>query len=98
MQSSVKYLAITRVDDISDYAFISHNYSFPTRVLAAYEDGTTRLVPVTWNSNVIDTSKTGTYNFEGTLAGYNNKVKLTVKVTLENGNVRGNPTMDTFFI
>jgi Putative cell wall-binding domain len=98
LQSAVKYSSITRVDDISDYVFVSHNYSFPTRVLAAYEDGTTRLVPVTWNSNVIDTSKTSTYNFEGTLAGYKNKVKLTVKVTLENGNVQGNPTLNTFLV
>ncbi|WP_341420327.1 DUF5050 domain-containing protein [Clostridium magnum] len=98
LQSAVNYSAIDRVDDISDYVFVSHNYNFPTRVLAAYEDGTTRLVPVTWNSYNIDTSKIGTYSFEGTLAGYKNKVKLTVKVTLENGNLRGNPALNSFLV
>ncbi len=80
LKSITKYLNITKVDNVSDIAFTNENYHFPPTALATYEDSSTKLVPVTWNSNNVDTSKSSSYTFEGTVPGYDGKIQLYLKV------------------
>lgn len=90
IKSVIKYTPITKVDNISDVAFINEEYHFPTTALATYEDSSTRLVPVKWSSNYVDTSKPSFYTFEGTVSGYPRKITMTLKVEEENGRINGN--------
>ncbi|MBU3110148.1 Ig-like domain-containing protein [Clostridium lacusfryxellense] len=43
-------------------------------------DGSTQEVDVTWNPSTVDTSKAGTYTYQGTVSGYSSKVKLTLNI------------------
>lgn len=90
LKTIIKYLTITRADDISDIAFISEKYNFPQNVLVTYDDSSTKLVPVKWNSDSLDTSKPGLYSFEGIIPGYAGKVKLNTKVITETSSIYGN--------
>ncbi|MBV7272078.1 DUF5050 domain-containing protein [Clostridium sp. PL3] len=90
IKSVIKYTPITKVDNISDVAFINEEYHFPTTALATYEDSSTKLVPVKWSSNYVDTSKPSSYTFEGTVSGYPQKITMTLKVEEENGSINGN--------
>ncbi|MFD3156891.1 DUF5050 domain-containing protein [Haloimpatiens sp. FM7330] len=91
LKSTMKYLNITEVDNISDLCFIGDtSYVFPTTALATFEDSSRKLVPVKWDSTTLDTSKAGSYNFEGTVQGYTGKVQMTLKITEEKGNINGN--------
>lgn len=46
LRSITKYLNITKVDNVSDFAFINENYHFPPTALATFEDSSINLVPV----------------------------------------------------
>jgi hypothetical protein len=61
---------------------VDHNAAFelPSQVEAVMSDGTTKNVAVTWAPASADTSNVGSYTFEGTVAGYNEKVTLTLKI------------------
>jgi len=89
-QNTVKYNTILSIDNFTDTAFLNKKYSLPSKVLAIMQDQTTSLVPVSWNSNTVDTSKLGTYTYEGTVEGFNGKVTLTLKVTEVTSSVNGN--------
>jgi len=44
-------------------------YSLPSTVSATMSDGTTASVAVTWSPSTVDTSKTGTFTYSGTVQG-----------------------------
>ncbi|MBM7869898.1 putative cell wall-binding protein [Clostridium pascui] len=90
LTNTVKYLIITKADDISDTAFIGEDYTFPYNVLVMYDDSSTKLVPVKWEENSLDTSTAGTHIIYGTIDGWDKKVKLTTKVVEETGSLYGN--------
>lgn len=84
LKDMMEYLKITTVDNISDLALVGEEYNFPTTALATFEDSTTKLVYVKWNSKTVDTSKPSTYTFEGTVVGYDKKIQMNLKVIDEN--------------
>ncbi|KPU45020.1 N-acetylmuramoyl-L-alanine amidase LytC precursor [Oxobacter pfennigii] len=90
LKNIMKHRIITKVDDLSDVAFIGEDYHFPDNAMVMYDDSSLKLIPVKWNSNSLDTSKKGTYDFEGTIAGYSGKVKLNTRVIEETGSLNGN--------
>ncbi|MBV7271434.1 cell wall-binding repeat-containing protein [Clostridium sp. PL3] len=100
LTNMVKYSNIVRVDDISDIAFINEDYHFPPKAIASFEDGSTKFVPVLWNSKKVDTSKAAAYQFEGTVSGYDGKVKLNLNVVADtDGSTRniGNGTNVAYY-
>ncbi|MDR3270410.1 MAG: cell wall-binding repeat-containing protein [Peptococcaceae bacterium] len=58
-------------------------YDFPKTVHVIKSDGSTQDLPVTWSSASVTTipSKTGSFTYQGTVAGISQKVKLTLKVS-----------------
>lgn len=97
LKNTVKSLNITKVDTVPDLAFIGEDYHFPPTALVTYEDSSTKLVPVKWDANTVDTSKAGSYNFEGIVSGYTGKVQMNLKVTEETGNINGNLVNGSYF-
>ncbi|KEI03072.1 N-acetylmuramoyl-L-alanine amidase [Clostridium botulinum] len=71
---------IKNVNDITEIVSQGRGYSFPTNVEATMSDGTVSKVPVKWNRAVADTSKSGTYSFEGKIEGYPRIIALTLIV------------------
>lgn len=71
---------VISVPDINITLYQSDYYSLPKSLVASMSDGTQGIVAVTWNSDSIDLSKTGIFNYEGTIDGYEKKVKFTVLI------------------
>lgn len=80
---------VTNVNDLKDTIWLDSDYKLPKTVEATFEDGTTYNKAVQWDSEP-DTSKEGEYAYEGTLFGYDQKVKLTLNVKNARGNTVGN--------
>ncbi|WP_051542200.1 DUF5050 domain-containing protein [Clostridium lundense] len=73
---------ITKINNISIDVNQNDNYTLPTTVTAIMSDTSSKSVSVVWDSNVVDTSKVGTFTFQGTAQGYSNKVKLILNVAV----------------
>ncbi len=71
---------ITLIKNIDTTIYIKQSYTLPKMVVAIMSNGTNQKVAVTWNQNNASTNKTGTFQFKGTVKGYNKKVLLTMKV------------------
>lgn len=69
------------VDNIAQEVIQGDSYVLQSTVKAYLSNGSMREMPVSWNAQSVDTSKAGTYVYEGTIEGYSDKVtlKLTVK-------------------
>jgi hypothetical protein len=80
VQLTLNVVAIASIDNISSSIKQNDKYSLPAKVAAKMTDGTTREVEVAWSPTSVDTSKAGSFNYEGTVSGYNNKVKLTLNI------------------
>jgi hypothetical protein len=83
---------IKSIDNISITVPQNRSYSLPSKIAATMSDGSYHDVAVVWDSNTIDTSKTGIYTFYGTVAGYSGKITLTLTVAAieDRGNTVGN--------
>ena len=55
-------------------------YILPKTLNATMDDNSKQYVSVSWMPSTVDTSKIGTYTFEGTVIGYDRKVTFTVNV------------------
>lgn len=77
---NTKAVSITNIDEIKASVEQGQAYSLPSTVSAAYSDGTRKDVAVTWNPSTVDTSKSGTYTFKGTVTGYDDQAVLTLTV------------------
>ncbi|KLU60435.1 N-acetylmuramoyl-L-alanine amidase LytC precursor [Peptococcaceae bacterium CEB3] len=81
---------------IAAEAVLGFSYNFPTTVTGTLSDKTTQQYPVTWNvsGNNVSLKKVGSYTFQGSVAGMNQKVSLTLKVVnnapvnLDDGNLQ----------
>lgn len=69
---------ITTVSDITEVTSQGSRYDFPEKLEATMSDGTTIKIPVKWNIELADTSKSGTYSFEGKIEGYPRIITLTL--------------------
>jgi len=72
---------IVSIVDITQTITQGDNYTLPSMVEAIMSDETKKQVAITWSSLIVDTNKTGTYIFYGTVQGWNKDVKLTLIVT-----------------
>jgi hypothetical protein len=72
--------AYTKINDVN--VTVKHNepYSLPQTVIATITDATTTDAAVIWNSSNINTNKPGNIIIEGTVIGYEKKVKITISV------------------
>ncbi|WP_291632565.1 DUF5050 domain-containing protein [Clostridium sp.] len=64
-------------------------YSLPQTVNTVLENGLSKVKPITWDKTP-STAKAGVYEFEGTVLGYDKKVRLTLTVEETVGNTSGN--------
>lgn len=85
---------IKSIADIKVSVPQKYDYTLPSTVTVMMNDGSVRQATVTWNSAKADTSKPGTFKFQGTVQGYSSKVILSLTVTQdqEQGNTGGNIT------
>ncbi|MCB2289735.1 L,D-transpeptidase family protein [Clostridium sp. CS001] len=58
-------------------------FTFQKKVTVDLSNGEKNDRDVVWDSIAIDTTKVGTYNFKGTVEGYDSKINLTVNVMLD---------------
>lgn len=77
---TVESLKIKSIDDINKDVYEYDSYSLPDSIEVNMNNGTKESKPVLWSSNLVDTSKTGTVTYEGTVDGYDSKVKLNLNV------------------
>lgn len=71
---------VTYVDDLNLVINLKDSFDFPKVVNAIMSSGETAAVPVTWNSEQIDSSQVGVYTFVGKVEGYDKWVNLRVTV------------------
>lgn len=71
---------IVSVKNLSVTLKLNGKYTLPNTVTATMSDKSTKSVTVTWDVNVLDTSKIGDYTIKGTVKGYIPKVLLEVKI------------------
>ncbi|MBC2580174.1 cell wall-binding repeat-containing protein [Clostridium sp. DJ247] len=94
INGTLKDTDIASIDDVSVDTELNSNYELPASVKAVLLNGTTTDAAITWDESAIDTSKIGTYKFNGTVKDYNKDVTLNLNVvdtnTLEKGNLSGN--------
>lgn len=76
-----KNLTISSIKDLSAAVVEGNSFALPLNIPAAMSDGSSKKVNVIWNSNIVDTSRTGTYSYQGTVAGYGKPVNLTLVVS-----------------
>ncbi|MBM7871660.1 uncharacterized protein with FMN-binding domain [Clostridium pascui] len=73
-------IPIVSIADISEKIYINDSYTMPKTVIATMGDGSTKEVKVTWSSSKATVNKVGTTTYNGAVAGYSTKVKLTLTV------------------
>ncbi|EHQ91784.1 cell wall-binding protein [Desulfosporosinus youngiae DSM 17734] len=71
---------IKSIDDVSDSVQEQQKYEPPKAVTATRTDGIKEEVPVTWSLSSVQTLKSGTYRFEGTVNNYSNPVYLKLTI------------------
>lgn len=75
-----KNLTVKSISDITASVNQGGTYDLPLNMPASMSDGSSKSVPVIWNSSKVDTSSAGTHTYEGTIAGYSKTVKLILTV------------------
>jgi hypothetical protein len=73
-------------NSISDSIDQGHMFVLPAHVKVKLEEGSLIYTAARWNTSKVDTSKAGTYDFNGYLEGYNSPIKMTLKVLSSNKN------------
>lgn len=71
---------IASVANMNQLVYQKQSYSLPKKVTATMSNNETKKVSITWNPKETNSSKVGTFSYEGTVKGYSKKVKLTLKV------------------
>lgn len=74
---------IVSAEDVIATVTEGDSYTLPSTVKAMTSQGDAIEAPVTWDNTFVDTTKAGTYSYTGTIAGYREKVYLTLLVTLK---------------
>lgn len=84
-------IKINSIDNIEAQVKQGENFNLPGTLKALMSDDSIKEVEVVWNASAVDTRKIGIYTFEGTVAGYDKKISLTLTVSqAEFGNTEGN--------
>jgi len=80
---TVKTSPIPKISSISDITqTINQNddYTLPSTIEAVLSDDSKKQLPIVWNPKNVDTSKSGTFIFYGSVQGYNKSIKLTLNI------------------
>lgn len=80
IKATLNVITIASIGDINNTINRNDKYSLPSKITAKMTDSSTREVEITWSPSTVDTSKTGTYSYLGTVIGYKGKVKLTLNI------------------
>ena len=80
LKLTITVITIESIENINIALNQNDKYSLPSKVTAKMTDGSGQEVEVTWSPSGVDTSKGGSYTYQGTVSGYNNKVKLTLNI------------------
>jgi hypothetical protein len=80
VQLNLNVVGILSIADISAAIKQNDSYSLPAKVSAKMTDISTRDTAVVWDPPAVDTSRAGTFYYQGSVSGYGNKVKLTLKI------------------
>lgn len=75
-----KDLTVSSISDLASQITEGDEYSLPLSVQATMSNGTDKKVGVIWDSEKVDSSKTGTFTYKGTVAGYGKQVILTLTI------------------
>jgi hypothetical protein len=89
IQVTSNLVKISGVEDIKLAVKRNTRYTLPQTVIVTLEDGSKVNKAVVWNKEA-DTRKAGAFELEGTVLGYDKKVKLTLEVEETRGNTSGN--------
>lgn len=91
-------MTLKSVGDFNVSLLLGESYKLSSQIPANTVGGIKTYVPVTWNTNVVDSSKLGTTYYEGIVAGYDKKIKLTISVVDKevSGNTSGNLSNGAF--
>ncbi|MCY6959215.1 N-acetylmuramoyl-L-alanine amidase [Clostridium brassicae] len=76
---------IKTIEDMSQILYKGEKYTLPSVVKAVMSNGTEQNVSIKWDNTYINTLKPGTYNYKGTVSGYDKKVNLKVVVSSSSG-------------
>lgn len=71
----------TKATALTAEIVLGDSYYLPDTVPVTLSDNTVEEYPVTWSSNIVTMSKTGSYSFPGTIEGTTLKVTLSLKVS-----------------
>lgn len=71
---------IKNIDDITAILYRNEKYELPSVVKATMIDNSQKNVSIKWNGTYVDTSKSGTYNYKGSVVGYDKNINLKVIV------------------
>lgn len=77
---TINVVSITAIDNINTAVKQNDKYSLPSKVIAKMSDSTTQEFGVVWSPANVDTSKPGSYSFQGTVNGYSGKVTLNLNI------------------
>ncbi|WBW99118.1 DUF5050 domain-containing protein [Oceanirhabdus sp. W0125-5] len=80
---------VINVDDIEEFAWMNTDHKLPKRIPVNMEDGSIQNKFVQWDSQP-NTAVEGTFSYEGSVLGYDKKVKASVNVKNGTGNTSGN--------
>lgn len=85
-------MSISTIKDISVSVLVGENYSLPSQIYAATLGGATKLVDVKWTNTTVDTSKVGSFTYQGIVTNYSGSVRLNLNVVDKEikGNLSGN--------
>lgn len=75
-----KNLTISSVQDLSATVVEGNGFALPLNIPAVMSDGSSKKVNVIWSPKTVDTTKAGTYSYQGVVAGYERPVNLSLVV------------------
>ena len=73
-------IPIKSIENVSETVNLGDNYTLPTILTATMGDGSTKSVALKWSPSQANTSNPGTSTYSGTVAGYESKVTLILRV------------------
>ncbi|WMJ79825.1 N-acetylmuramoyl-L-alanine amidase [Clostridium sp. MB40-C1] len=76
---------IKTIEDMSQILYKGEKYTLPSVVKAVMSNGTEQNVSIKWDNTYINTLNPGTYNYKGTVSGYDKQVNLKVVVSSSSG-------------
>jgi hypothetical protein len=70
----------SNINDLYKTVINNEKYSLPETITASMTNGTTTEAGITWDTSDLDTGKTGTIIVEGTVVGYEGRIKDTINI------------------